>query len=225
MNYYFLMNDKSKFNLCNPQAVLDDKACYNFPIETPSINLPVDVIEGKFMGDLYWNFNKVSEIDFDYLKYEGHILSDFFYENIVNFSIAPHEKRNISVWMEGASTGNVMKYIAFNKYKNNDSESVKSNFRFVDLEKTEWSYGKRNQIIPTGIIYLTEEAKKYDILELSELNMVHRQIVISQRVFDLLNKLQLKGIKYIPIENGVKEYIKDNFILMDRYLKKEKKLP
>ena len=225
MNYYFLMNDKSKFNLCNPQAVLDDKACYNLPIETPSINLPVDVIEGKFMGDLYWNFNKVSEIDFDYLKYEGHILSDFFYENIVNFSIAPHEKRNVLVLMEGENTRNVMKYIAFNKYKNNDSESVKSNFRFVDLEKTEWSYGKRNKIIPTGKIYLTEEAKKYDILELSELNMVHRQIVISQRVFDLLKKLQLKGIKYIPIENGVKEYIKDNFIIMDRHLKKEKKLP
>ncbi|QXO16292.1 Imm43 family immunity protein [Vibrio ostreae] len=125
--------------------------------------------------------------------------------------------------MNGKFTGETLIYLVFKRPINNDTDEIKKRYRFIDLNKTDWQYGKRNQIVPTGNVVLNENAFDYDILELSEFSVVHSQIVISEKVKLSIEKHAVKGVKLIGLNKGINEHLVDNHIEISRYLPKAKK--
>lgn len=223
--YFVLMNDwhddyQKKFY----SGVFDTVCGNHLPINGSKFSFPYDV---ELIKDdtVYWNFDKYEELFFDYRFDKGHILSHRLVSILNDFSLSPHYKKNLSVWMQGKQVFNDYLYMSFKRGTWNKGVQLEPDFIFYDRDKSSFKLNHRGGIVPTGNISLTDNANRYDVFELLDTTCLSGFLVINEKVKLRLEseKMKIKGMKIVPINMAFKTYCADYNVSVDRLLPKVKK--
>ncbi|OOE71290.1 Imm43 family immunity protein [Salinivibrio sp. ML290] len=219
--YYVLMNDcQNNFY----SGVLDTECAQAQRVEGSSISFPYDV--GKIQDNIiYWNFEKVENLSFDYRCEKGHILSEKMMDILSGFVFSPHYKKRLSVWMRGAETQYSYTYIAFERGVWKTGKQLDPDFIFYDRLQSSYELNKRGGIIPSGEIKLTENAEKYDVFELLDTTYLGGFLVVNNEVKRKIEseKNNVRGFKVVPLNDAFNTYCRDYNISVEMLRAKAKR--
>lgn len=206
--YFMIMIDRSSdFYTGFISGVFQSSAGTRLPVGASDISV---YKLNSSSRDIYWNFDDIIPLHFDYTMHDGHIVSKRILDVINKYRLADSIQRKISVWMQGEKIEKDFYHIFFERITQRGRDDRYEHLVVFDKEKSEFERGKMNMVIPTGEIVLTENANNYDCFELqSSIKGIQGNLVIDEELANELITLNAKGIKLVPLQEAFKEYCKD----------------
>ncbi|CCN38635.1 hypothetical protein VIBNIWn13_p0041 [Vibrio nigripulchritudo Wn13] len=219
--FFVLMNDvRDDRSPPNRLGLLDIKKGKQCPVKDASVAFPYDVryIE---QDTIFWNFNERIALDFDYLHFDGHIMSERLFNVLSAYTSSPLKVKSVSVWMNGKEQTTTFKYLAFDQGEWRHGEQMHPSRVFYDTDHSSFEVGRLKEIIPTGRITLTNNATHYDFFELlGTVYGLHSHLILNRKVRDDLTGQDFRGIKILPLQQAFSEYCRDYNVRLSQIVPK-----
>jgi hypothetical protein len=221
--HYVLMNDyASSYQSINPIGILALEPDIELPVRSNRFNFPFNVkdIDGD---EIFWNFNKVEPLLFDYRQYHGHLFSSKMMEQLDGSRLAPHYKKRLNVYMKGKPVPDDYFYLAFDrgswhKGVQQDPEQI-----FYDVVRSTYQLDRDGVILPSGFIALTPLASQYDVFQMTNVFYLSRYMVFTAKAKEQLEAVGVKGGKFVPLQEAFDAALKEGRQKLSDLLPKVKK--
>ncbi|MGX1113407.1 hypothetical protein ACSSVW_002831 [Pseudoalteromonas sp. MBR-15] len=207
--YYVLMNDyASPYQSTCPFGILALEPDTKLPVRPGRFSFPYDVKEIS-QSEIFWNFDKVEPLLFDYHEYKGHILSSKIAALLDGLKLAPHYKMRLNVYMEGKPTSRDYFYLAFDRGQWVKGVQQDPNHIFYDVDRSTHQLDRDGVKLPTGFIALTSLASQYDVFQIINVSYLSAYMVFSAKAKAQLEKHGIKGGKFVPLQEAFDAALKE----------------
>lgn len=221
--HYVLMNDyASSYQSIYPKGILALEPDTELPVRPNRFNFPFNVKDIN-SDEIFWNFNKIEPLLFDYRQYHGHLLSSKMTELLDGLRLAPHYKKRLNVYMAGKPVAYDYFYLAFDRGSWHKGMQQDPERLFYDEEHSTFQLDRDGAPLPTGHIALTPLCDQYDVFQMINTYYLSDYMVFTAKAKVRLEVVGVKGGTFVPLQAAFDAALKERRQELSELLPKVKK--